>query len=84
MQAGTCPRGNRLLRMNPACSCQQKHGLGVTGMGIAHYSHPCQSKSLTGRAREKAASPAMPCHALTYLASRHHSEAPLPAPFGRC
>lgn len=34
-QAGTCPRGNGSLRLNPACSCQQKHVLGVTGMGIA-------------------------------------------------
>lgn len=34
-QAGTCPRGTGSLRLNPARSCQQKHVLSVTGMGIA-------------------------------------------------
>lgn len=34
-QAGACPRGTGSLRLNPAHSCQQKHVLGVTGMGIA-------------------------------------------------
>lgn len=33
--AGACPRETVSLRLNPACSCQQKHVLGVTGMGIA-------------------------------------------------
>lgn len=73
-QAGACPRGTGSLRLNPARSCQQKHVLGVTGMGIALCDqcgvNPSHQQAGLGKGCQHC-SPSIAC-----------AEGPFPAAFG--